>query len=116
MQAGLDKGWSKFGGITTNEYRSAVCARLESLETDVHSPTRNKQKRQPGRTSPFAFPAFDDEPLVALVVQGVRPSKQVDGAIRGKSKTVSQTRGVSSRMLPSDATVVDGGQNPKNLY
>ena len=88
MQAGLDRGQSNIRGIMIDEYRSAVCARLESLETNVHSRTRNKQKRLPGRPSASVFAASDAEPLVAHVEQGVRPCEQVDVVIRGKSKSV----------------------------
>ena len=84
-----------------DEYQSAVCARLESLEIDVHSPTRSKKKRRSGRPNTFSFTVSDDEPLVSYVFQGVKPRKQINVAIRGISKTVSWTRGVSSRMSPS---------------
>ena len=100
-------------GVTVDEYRSAVCARLENLETDVNIPIRGKQKQRSGRPSAFSYTVSDDEPLVSFVVQGVKPRNQGDVAIRGNSKAAARTRGVCSRMSPSGRNRGVRRSNPK---
>ena len=89
------------GRVSIDEYRTAVCAQLESLEADVCSPWRSIQRQQKERSSVFVCTASDDEPLLYLFVRGVQPRKQADVAIWKRPKMVPLTLGVSSRMSPA---------------
>ena len=89
-------------GASIDEYRSAVCAQLESLGAGAVGATKGKQRRQEGRFCALSFSVSDDEPLVIQRSGKRKPRKQSDVDIVSRAGLKTQLRGVSLRMSPTD--------------